>query len=141
MKTLRRFPKYQTLPHVYSNSILVVDDCTDSLELHKQILELEGYEVFTANGAIQAFNFLDENPPPHLILLDVQMKEMSGPDFLLLFEKRNSTIFDRVSVVFHTGNSEVPISTASGLIQKARGLDSFRSSIREFMNSERSSSF
>ena len=59
------------------NRILVVDDLIDNLILLKTFLELEGYEVETANCGTSAIAKI-ENSPPDLVLLDVMMPDMTG---------------------------------------------------------------
>lgn len=59
--------------------IMVVDDETEARDFLRQILELEGYavEVF-ANGA-EALHYLNHSPEPCVIILDLRMPVMSGP--------------------------------------------------------------
>jgi DNA-binding response OmpR family regulator len=57
--------------------ILAVDDDQSILNLEKVILEQNGFEVVTANGARQALDLLDRESFD-LVLLDVVMPEMDG---------------------------------------------------------------
>lgn len=57
--------------------ILIVDDEPDILEILKFNLELEGYEVLTAEGAEEAQDMMSHSIPD-LILLDVMMTGKSG---------------------------------------------------------------
>lgn len=62
-----------------ANSILVVDDEEDTVELAKMVLEHEGYIVFTAKNGMDAIDFLkEENEKTDLILLDVLMPKVDG---------------------------------------------------------------
>ena len=57
--------------------ILVVDDDIRMLRMMKRMLELEGFEVLTANcgeAALKAF----ERDTPALVLLDIMMPDMDG---------------------------------------------------------------
>lgn len=60
-----------------AESILVVDDNLDNLELTKILLEGEGWELRIAEDAQQALNIL-ETYHPSLILMDVQLPGMDG---------------------------------------------------------------
>ena len=61
------------------NSIFVVDDEEDTVELARMVLEYEGYQVFSASNGEEAIKFLNQNPEkPDLILLDVLMPKVSG---------------------------------------------------------------
>ena len=57
--------------------ILVVDDSPFILELVKDVLVREGYDVERAMNGHEAMLAIGENPPD-LVLLDIIMPEMSG---------------------------------------------------------------
>src|SRR5665213_1695803 len=98
-------------------TVLVVDDNADLLSLSKTILEIDDYEVFTALSGKEALSILVEINKPDLILLDMRMEDMSGPDFLLALEEKRPEIFECVPVVFLSGVDKVPISKAAGFIR------------------------
>ena len=58
-------------------SILIVDDNVDNLELTQILLESEGFEVRVAEDASQALERL-RTYRPRLILMDVQLPGMDG---------------------------------------------------------------
>ena len=61
------------------DSILVVDDEEDTVELARMVLEFEGYRVFSANNGHEAIDFLKtQDEKPNLVLLDVLMPKMDG---------------------------------------------------------------
>ena len=60
-----------------AESILVVDDNLDNLELTKILLECEGWEIRIVEDAQQALNIL-QTYHPNLILMDVQLPGMDG---------------------------------------------------------------
>ncbi len=64
-----------------SDRILVVDDDPDVREALQLLLERRGYEVCTAGNGVEALEEL-EHDRPRLILLDLMMPVMSGPQFL-----------------------------------------------------------
>lgn len=57
--------------------ILVVDDVPDNLHLIQTLLEIEGYEVETAENGKTALERVGASPP-NLILLDVMMPDIDG---------------------------------------------------------------
>ncbi len=105
--------------------VLVIDDSVDTLALHKTVLEIEGFQVFTAESGAEAFTLLNEISFPNLILLDMKMEEMSGMEFLDLLEKSRPEIMESVPVVFMTGVDHIPACKASGFIRKPIELSSF----------------
>ncbi|QYN43735.1 MULTISPECIES: response regulator [unclassified Gilliamella] len=58
------------------NKLLVVDDDPEIASLLCELLELEGFEVVTANNGVQALEKFDNTID--LILLDIMMPEMNG---------------------------------------------------------------
>ena len=113
--------------------ILVVDDSADLLSLSKAVLELDDYEVFTALSGKDALVVLAEIAQPDLILLDMRMEDMSGPEFLLALEEKRPEIIENVPVVFVTGLDKVPASKAVGFIKKVCDIDKFLEAIHGFI--------
>jgi CheY-like chemotaxis protein len=133
---LQKEPSYQRNSGIQTarKSVLVVDDNADLLNLFKTILELDDYEVFTANSAQDAFRILSEINKPNLIFLDVKMQDMDGPEFLLMLEEKMPELVNNVPVVFLTGMDQVPKSKAVGFICKPiAGVDLFLNDTRRFI--------
>lgn len=62
-------------------TVLVVDDDGDLLDVVRSVIEEEGYRVLTARDGKQAFEILGDHETPCLILLDLRMPGMDGPEF------------------------------------------------------------
>lgn len=114
-------------------SILVVDDNDDIVDLQRTLLELEGYDVFTAQSGEKALNALAEISPPALILLDMQLGDMNGIEFLKTLEKKMPKIIEEVPIVFMTGMDHVPPSRAVGFIQKPAEMEMFLTEISRYI--------
>jgi CheY-like chemotaxis protein len=99
-------------------SILVIDDSEDTLDLSRLILDSEGFIVFTARSGKDALNLLTQIEQPNLILLDMQLGDMSGTEFLNRLEEKQPEIINRVPIVFVTGMDELPKTKAVGIIRK-----------------------
>jgi CheY-like chemotaxis protein len=116
-------------------TILIIDDDYDILNLNQTILEMEGYEVFTAQGASEAFILLEQIPSLNLILLDMKMNEMSGLEFLKKIETDRPDVFKTVPIVFLSGIDYLPTCKASGLIKKPSEIRHFVKAVRQFIDS------
>ncbi len=116
-----------------AKTILLIDDCRDQLELNESILEPEGYKIFTASSGDEALLVLSEIDPPDLILLDIQMGDTSGPEFLKRLEKMRPEIFENVPIVFFTAHDEAPVSKAVGLIRKPVDIERFLKAVQRFI--------
>jgi CheY-like chemotaxis protein len=64
-----------------SGEILVVDDNTKIRDVIKESLNFMGYSVSLASNGLEALHILEEEPKPHLILLDLMMPVMDGWEF------------------------------------------------------------
>ncbi|MEM3373979.1 MAG: response regulator [Candidatus Woesearchaeota archaeon] len=79
--------------------ILVVDDEPNILELEKAILEVENYNVITAQSGQEALDLL-KKIKPDLILLDMMMPNMSGREVCERIRKDPKT--KKLKVIFVT---------------------------------------
>jgi two-component system, cell cycle response regulator DivK len=61
----------------YSKSILIVEDNTLDVRLLKDILQWRGYETLQTGDGLEAINLAFANLPD-LILMDIQLPEISG---------------------------------------------------------------
>lgn len=113
--------------------ILVIDDCPDFLEVAKSILEIGNYMVFTATSAEDAFSILSKIAQPDLILLDMQMSDMSGQAFLTALEETNPETLKNVPVVFLSANERAPASKAAGFIRKPVDIDKLLTAVLRFI--------
>ncbi|MDH5187005.1 MAG: sigma-54 dependent transcriptional regulator [candidate division WOR-3 bacterium] len=62
-------------------SILVVDDAPQTLEVIRRNLKSKGYQVFTASNAQEAIKII-ESAPVDLVITDLKMPEVSGIDLI-----------------------------------------------------------
>lgn len=61
-----------------SHRVLVVEDEENVRESVAALLEVEGFEVVTADNGAQALSVLRNEPPVSLIFLDLMMPQMDG---------------------------------------------------------------
>lgn len=63
-------------------AVMVIDDNSDIRALLKQALQGEGYQVLAAENGKVAQTLLTTGARPALLLLDLMMPVMDGPEFL-----------------------------------------------------------
>lgn len=114
-------------------TILLVDDNPEMLALIGSVLELEDHRVIKAKSGKEALEILSEIAPPDLVLLDVRMENMSGHEFLEIFEKKMPGIFKKVPVVLVTGMDVIPVTRAVGVIKKPFEIHGFLTKIARFI--------
>ena len=108
--------------------ILVVDDEQDLCEILKFNLEIEGYQVETANSAEEALE--KDIASYNLLLLDVMMGGMSG--FQLAKQLKNSEVTAHIPIIFLTAR-DTENDTVTGFNLGADDYISNPFSIREVM--------
>jgi CheY-like chemotaxis protein len=87
-------------------NILIVDDNSDNLELLTLILEAAGHEVETAADGLKGLEAVTRRIPD-VVLLDVEMPVLSGPEMAFELFLRNC------------GDEKIPLLLLSGIV----GLD------------------
>jgi CheY-like chemotaxis protein len=99
------------VPTGESSTVLIVDDDPDVRAIVKATIEGNGMRAAeAANGRI-ALEWLDKNPPPALVLLDLMMPEMDGFDFL-----------ERVRQSGQLSDVPIVVLTAKDLTEKERAF-------------------
>jgi CheY-like chemotaxis protein len=86
--------------------ILIVDDNFDNLELLTMIFEAAGHEVKTAADGLKGLEAVTQRIPD-VVLLDVEMPVLSGPEMAFELFLRNC------------GDEKIPLVLLSGIV----GLD------------------
>ena|ERR1017187_5222615 len=86
-----------------AGTVLVVDDDVRILALTAEMLRLAGYRVLKTNIASEADLIFERNAAEiDLLLSDVQMPSLSGPELAVRLRQRNP----RLPVVFMSGCAE-----------------------------------
>jgi two-component system response regulator MprA len=108
-------------------TILLVDDDTDIRETYGEILEDQGYQVVMARDGLEALEYLENAAPlPDLILLDLMMPRMDGPQFRQ--RQRATERFSDIPVVVISatqmrGTTAAQALAPVGVLKKPLGLD------------------
>lgn len=86
------------------SKLLIVDDEVDVREFAKRFFVKRRIDVFTAGGGCEALKIIEQNNPD-LVLLDIQMEELSGIEVLRkLREEQND-----IKVIMVTGTEDPAI--------------------------------
>ncbi|GAA6621180.1 response regulator [Scytonema sp. NUACC26] len=105
--------------------ILVVDDCTLTLQLYQTALSAEGYDVDTATNGCLALAKIEASPPD-LVLLDIMMPKMSGIEVTQRIRQNNTLPF--ICILLVSGCSEANVQKglelgANDFVRKPIKLD------------------
>jgi len=96
--------------------VLLVEDSTSLAILYKQYVKDEPYEFFHVTTGEQAKAFMEKNPP-HLVILDLKLPDMSGQDVLAWMKEKQLP----TAVIIATAHGTINI--AVNLLQN--GADDF----------------
>lgn len=97
------------------DKILIVDDERDITLLTRRFLELEQYNIISANDGKEALQIIEERYSEIiLVLLDIMMPQISGFDVLAKI-KATEKYSDIIVVVFSVKNFQMDIQKAKEL--------------------------
>jgi CheY-like chemotaxis protein len=115
---------------------LVVDDNQDNLLLEKDLLELAGFEVFSAENASDGIT-IARKEKLSVIIMDVRLPDMLGTEAAKVL--RNDKVPCEAPIIFVTasvmadGNEEIKKIINSGFIGKPINTRTFAQEIIKFI--------
>jgi len=115
---------------------LVVDDNGNNLILEKDLLEVAGFEVFTAKDATAGIA-ITRQEKPDVIIMDIRLPDMRGSEAAGILRKDEQT--SGIPIVFVTasvmgeGREEIEGIANSGFIGKPINTRTFAKEISEFI--------
>lgn len=115
---------------------LIIEDNDRNLILEKDLLEIAGFEVFTAVNA-QSGIIIAKKEKPDIILMDVRLPDMRGSEAARILRQDKETsdipiIFVTASVMAE-GREEINDITNSGFIGKPINTRTFVEDVRKFI--------
>lgn len=120
--------------------VLVVDDNENNLMLENDLLELAGFEVFTAENAKNGIaSAIREHPD--IIIMDVRMPDMEGTVAALVLRNEERTrdipiVFVTASVLAE-GREEISLIPNTGFIGKPINTRTFVKEISKYLKEGR----
>jgi CheY-like chemotaxis protein len=119
--------------HRRPKQVMVIEDDPDCLEAVCDVLRYQGYDVVAVRHGGDALRYLDANPPPDLILVDLMMPVMDGVQFL--DEQRAHPTLSKVPVALLSAERHLDDRAkalgAAGSIAKPVDYDGLVSTVRK----------
>ncbi len=107
-------------------AILVVDDHADLRLLVARALR-QDYHVIEAGSGPEAIEQADRNAPPvDLLLTDIRMPGMNGPELARILTSR----YPQLRLLYMSGYSDVPLGPEAPIVRKPFRLDALKEEIR-----------
>ena len=117
--------------------VVIVDDDVKNLMLEKDILEVAGFEVFTAENAAGGIA-IAKKEKPDIIIMDVRLPDMRGSVAARILrqdkETRDIPIVFVTASVMAEGKEEIKNIINSGFIGKPINTRTFAKEISQFIN-------
>lgn len=113
------------------NSILIVEDEKGIQEILKIALEMEGYQVFTADNGKEGLDLLPKMVTPCLILLDLMMPVMNGWEFAEAISKDMTLATIPMVIVTAYGDRAEKIPS-KGVLKKPIDLEALLKIVNEW---------
>jgi len=118
-------------------TILIIDDVDENIDILKRQLNAEGYHVISANEAPKGLHIL-KNQHIDLLLLDINMPVLDG--ITLLGNIREDSSLSHVAVIMVTANDDVKTALqclkkgACGYITKPYSMKQIKQQIKICVN-------
>lgn len=119
------------------DKIMVVDDEQDTVELANVVLKLKGFESIGFTEPKKALAELKAGLRPDLIILDMRMPLMSGPEFCE--EVRKDANLKGIKIVYFTASSEkddpkMKLHKVLGVIFKPFNNDDLIKEVKKYLD-------
>lgn len=88
-----------------SQTILIIEDDEASRMMYNEILSMEDFNVIEAEDGHAALNYLENNPNPELILMDLTFPNMTSKDFVANLKQNPHTA--NIPYIFISGQGEI----------------------------------
>jgi two-component system cell cycle response regulator DivK len=115
---------------------LIVDDNGNNLMLEKDLLEVAGFEVLTAENGAGGIA-MAKRGKPDIIIMDIRLPDMRGPEAARVLRQyeptRNIPIVFVTASVLGEGKEELKDITNSGFIGKPINTRTFAAEISRFI--------
>ncbi len=118
-------------------TILVVDDEPGVLSMTHDALELSGYHVIDAGDAEEALRVEEQfSEPIHLLLTDIVMPGLSGPELAVKFRVRRpqaKVLFMSAFVLVNIAHHNIQIDPGVPILAKPFSLDALTLRVRQLL--------
>ncbi len=117
--------------------ILIVEDNDLNLKLFRDLLNANGYETIETKEGLEAIS-LTRNMRPDLILMDIQLPEISGLDVTKKLkadeEIRHIPVIAVTAFAMKDDEEKILKAGCEAYISKPISIDGFLNTVRKFLN-------
>ena len=113
--------------------ILLVDDEEGTQLLYREVLEEDGYEVYSAltgEDALQKLKIVS----PDLVVLDINMPGMSGIEVLRKIKEKNPNMPVVLNTGYHEYKQDISAWVSDDYIVKSVDFDELKAAVRQHLS-------
>jgi len=122
-----------------AKKILIVEDNELNLKLFRDLLGANGYETFETKEGIEAIS-LTRQTMPDLIIMDIQLPEISGLDITRKIksdaEIRHIPVIAVTAFAMKDDEDKIMAAGCEAYLSKPIAIDDFLATIRRFLEPE-----
>ena len=114
------------------NKILLVDDEEGTQFLYREVLEEDGYEVYSAltgEDALQKLKIVS----PDLVILDINMPGMNGIEVLRKIKEKNPSMPVVLNTGYHEYKQDISAWVSDDYIVKSVDFDELKAAVRQYL--------
>jgi two-component system response regulator (stage 0 sporulation protein F) len=115
------------------NKILLVDDEEGTQLLYREVLEEDGYEVYSAltgEDALQKLKIVS----PDLVILDINMPGMNGIELLRKIKGKNPNMPVVLNTGYHEYKQDIGAWASDDYIVKSVDFDELKAIVRQHLS-------
>lgn len=122
-----------------SRTVLVVDDDDSIRDMLEAFLADEGYNVVCATDGAEALELVTDKLVPDLLLLDIGMPVVNGPEFVALYRRICEPPHAPIIVITARGDGERIAEEigAEGFVNKPFELEELAAAVKRAAREER----
>jgi CheY-like chemotaxis protein len=114
-------------------TILIVDDEQTARHLLRYVLQLDGYHILSAHDAYEAVRILETGDKPDLVISDVMMPGMLGPDLVQYMAGKHE--LERIPVVLISAYHDLSrIGKTAAFVYKPYTPNALLTLVRELLD-------
>ncbi len=117
--------------------VLIVEDNELNLKLFHDLLMIQKYDVVISKDGLNIMDITIKEKPD-LILMDIQLNEVSGIDLIKILKKNNTTkhipIIAITAFAMKSDEAKISKSGCDMYISKPVSIDNFFSAVNKFVN-------
>lgn len=114
-------------------NILIVDDEEGIRGLYESELQTEGFATHSVSSGDEALQYIGENKPVDLVILDIKMENMNGLEVLEELRAKTSNVPVILNSAYSTYKNDFTSWLADAYLVKSPNLTELKDKVKELL--------